>query len=393
MAKAMNLVNASAGKRLAGWLLDMVPLAILGAIFGSVMGPRLVQAATAPEILSQIAGTSVLFSVIALAYGVFLWWWEATQGKTIGNVVLSLRTADEDGFAPGWGRVIVRRLLVGVAGIVPVVGPVLMVVSNLWDANHQRQGWHDKVARTLVMDVGAGRDPLTTGGLFGPEAFAPTHVPSMPAAQAAEHGTDAAFTGVINSVPGQPGAPQPAAPAPVDPPQPVAESQPVAAPQAAPEPAPAVPAPEEPVAEPRATEPAAAQSPLPAGPEAHPDDELGHTQFREVAATRARLVFDDGQTHVLDESLLIGRNPSAVDGETVDDLLSLADIGRSMSKTHLLVQASTSGIWVTDRNSTNGSSVTDAAGNSRDLVPGQPVQASMGETVYMGDRYFKVERA
>ncbi|WP_146009007.1 RDD family protein, partial [Zhihengliuella halotolerans] len=241
MAKVMNLVNASAGKRLAAWLLDMVPLAILGAVFGAVLGPRLVQAATAPEILSQIAGTYALFGLIALGYTVFLWWWEATQGKTLGNLVLKLRTSNEDGFAPGWGRVIVRRLLIGVAGVVPVIGPVLMVVSNLWDANHQRQGWHDKVARTLVMDVGVGRDPLTTGGLFGPEAFAPTHLPAAPVAQATQHESDAAFTGVINAVPGQPEAPQlapsaparteQAPPAPAEPPRPAA-SEPPAAPVA-----------------------------------------------------------------------------------------------------------------------------------------------------------------
>lgn len=402
MAKVMNLVNASAGKRLAAWLLDMAPIAVLGAIFGAVVGPRLVQAAVAPEILAQLAGMYGLFGLLVLAYTIFLWWWEATQGKTLGNLLLKLRTSDEDGFAPGWGRVIGRRLLIGVAGVVPVLGPVLMVVSNLWDANHQRQGWHDKVARTLVMDVGAGRDPLTTGGLFGPEAFAPTHLPSAPVAQAAQHDSDAAFTGVINSVPGQPEAAQPAqpapAPAPADPVRPAAaEPEPAEAAQApadvAPAPAPtpvshaqpAPPARPEPVVEPAASEPSVDES--------HPDDELGHTQFREVAATKARLVFDDGQTHILDESLLIGRNPSALGGENVDALLSLADIGRSVSKTHMLVQASTSGIWVTDRNSTNGSSVSDAAGISRDLVPGQPTQASMGETVYMGDRYFRVERA
>ena len=53
-----------------------------------------------------------------------------------------------------------------------------MVISNLWDANHQRQGWHDKVAKTLALDVNAGRDPLTTGGLYGHSTFTPAGGPA-----------------------------------------------------------------------------------------------------------------------------------------------------------------------------------------------------------------------
>lgn len=402
MAKVMNLVNASAGKRLGAWLLDSVPVLIVTIIFGAVLAPRLAQVAVAPEVIGQMMGSYVVYTLICAAYGVFLWWWEATSGKTVGNVLLGLRTANEDGFAPGWGKTIIRRLLIGVANVVPVIGPVLMVVSNLWDANHQRQGWHDKIARTLVMDVRAGRDPLTTGGLFGPESFAPGYLPNAPAYPGGSQDADAGFTGVINSIP-DPNAQTPAPQAqPAQPVQPAQPAQPHAAPQAAP----ATPPRDQPEVPAAPTAPAQAQPSQPAAPELmaqdpvvqdeepfHPDDDVEHTQFREAATVRARLVFDDGQMHVLDESLLIGRNPSAADGENIVDTLSMADIGRSMSKTHLLVQASTSGIWVTDRNSTNGSSITDAGGNRRELTAGQPMQASMGETVYMGDRYFKVERA
>nr|WP_269211965.1 RDD family protein [Zhihengliuella flava] len=390
----MNLVNASAGKRLGAWLLDSVPVMIVSIIFGAVLAPQLAQVAAAPEVIGQMMGSYVLYLVICLGYGVFLWWWEATSGKTVGNVLMGLRTANEDGFAPGWGKTIIRRLLIGVANVVPVLGPVLMVVSNVWDPNHQRQGWHDKMARTLVMDVRAGRDPLTTGGLFGPESFAPGYLPTAPAYPGSPQDADAGFTGVINSVP----EPQVAAPAPQRPAQQAPSGQPA---DAVPSPQDARPAqpsataraqrniPEAPVEPVRAepAEPVVHEEPF------HPDDDVEHTQFREAASVRARLVFDDGQVHVLDESLLIGRNPAAAEGEEIADTLSMADIGRSMSKTHVLVQASTSGIWVTDRNSTNGSAITDAGGNRRQLTAGQPMQASMGETVYMGDRYFKVERA
>ena len=114
-----------------------------------------------------------LASLLSLRTAVWLWGWEATTGKTPGSLVLGLRTANEDGHAAGWGAIFLRGLIIAVGGLVLAVGAVVVVVSNLWDRNHKRQGWHDKVAKTLVLDVAQGRDPLTTGGLYGPAAFAP----------------------------------------------------------------------------------------------------------------------------------------------------------------------------------------------------------------------------
>ncbi|GAA3701085.1 hypothetical protein GCM10022377_13230 [Zhihengliuella alba] len=417
MSKAMHLVNASAAQRLGAWLLDAVPVAVVGGAFGAALAPQLQHVVAAPETLGQVSGQLALAGLICLAYGVFQWWWEATRGKTVGNVALGLRTTDEDGFAPGWGKTFVRRLIIGLAGIVPLIGPILIVVSNLWDPNHQRQGWHDKVARTLMMDVRAGRDPLATGGLFGPVAFAPLGMPVANAPLPDESVRD--FSELISEVPGRPSAgrgedayassasagPAPAAAHDHAPsnghapsneyvePSVVGEAAAVpAAPARATEaPAPVAWSPttgQHQTASPAAAAPVGAS----AAPGEHPDDAVQQTQFRRTEPSATRLVFDDGQTAVIEESLLIGRNPSAV-GDEVADLFSLADIGRSVSKTHLLVQAAANGVWVTDRGSTNGSAVSDAGGERRVLEAGQPVKAAVGDTVWLGDRYFKVERA
>nr|WP_245348701.1 RDD family protein [Paeniglutamicibacter psychrophenolicus] len=369
----MNTVDASAGKRLGAWLLDTAPLVVLSGIFLLAPGPLLLQKPTGPGNLVQAALAGAFFALLALGYTGFLWWWEAKTGKTVGNLLLKLRTTTDDGSVPGWAAVVQRRLLIILAGVVPVAGPVLVVISNLFDTHGKRKGWHDRVAGTLVLDINAGRDPLAAGGLAGAESFAPAGAPAAASAQgmtaqgapvhgAPDHAAPAHDSprgdGVITSVPGASRAPQP---------------DPAQEPEASPEPA-----------------PEAAPAPV---PEAHPDDAFTHTRLRVEQHTVTRLVFDDGKVHELEHGLLIGRNPSAAADEDDAELLRLGDSGRSVSKTHLLVQPGSSGIWVTDRNSTNGSRVIDAAGSERDLLPGQRSPAGAGDTVYLGERHFTVELA
>jgi uncharacterized RDD family membrane protein YckC len=363
VAAALHLVNAAAGKRLAAWLLDAVPPALAVMVFAGLQAQTLAAASASGAAAASLASPSLLLLALLLAYGIALWGWEAQAGKTPGNLALGLRTADEDGFAPGWSKVFLRRLAVAAAGIVPVAGPVVVVLSNLWDPNHQRQGWHDRLAKTLVVDVAQGRDPLTTGGLHGPSTFAPGGVtvpgqsghPELAPPPAAREwpalAADAGMSAPISEVPGRGPAAAPAGPAPTAP------------------------------GEPR-DDPAAA------------DEDLGHTQLRRTAAESvgARLVFDDGQVLRLDATALVGRNPAPLEGERVAALFNFADMGRSVSKTHLHLAADSSGVWVTDRNSTNGSGIT-AGGQRRPLAAGRAQRAAFGDTVHFGDRHFSVERA
>ncbi|WP_372696820.1 RDD family protein [Arthrobacter sp. JSM 101049] len=394
MAQNLNLVNAVAGKRLVAGLLDIVPVVLAWMVFYAVNLSTLAsrEYLTTSDLISGMATSSMLLTVFVLAYAVAVWGWEAQTGKTPGNLALGLRTCDEDGFAPGWGKVFIRRLLVGLAGIVPVAGPVIMLLSNLWDPHHQRQGWHDKAARTLVVDVNQGRNPITTGGLFGPSAFAPGGTtapgqPGHPAYNESAHRWPALAPeladGPITAIPGRETAAAPA-------PQPQPAAQEAAPAPAAPQPAPTTPGPSSSPA------PTPTSSPAPAreGDAAQAEDDAGHTQLRTQtpaqAASGARLRFDDGQVLALASTALVGRNPAARDGEDVAELFNYADMGRSVSKTHLHLAADSSGVWVTDRNSTNGSGIAGPDGSRRPLVPGQSQHAGHGETVYFGDRYFTV---
>lgn len=424
MQKTLNLVNAPAGKRLAAWLIDQVlPAAAVGIVTGATFPDVLSSSGVAQqEALATYTMAMLVTSVVTLAYTVWLWGWQASAGKTPGNLVLGLRVTSEQGTSAGWGPIFLRWVIIAVSGLVPVVGPVLMLLSNLWDTNHQRQGWHDKVARTLVVDVNAGRNPLTTGGLFGPSTFAPgTLQPgdpghpetgvSVPPASRWPAFNPAVAAGPITAVPGAPtAAPQqrvqpqaePSGHTPSAPPlQPAAHAPAApAAPSPSPTPAPTA-APSVPGTSGAGQSSSGYQESQVVvvggtGETPDPDQEMGSTQLRSrnpAAPSAVRLRFDDGQHHVLAGSALVGRNPASAAGESVDLLIPFADMGRSVSKTHLHLIVDSTGVWVTDRNSTNGSGVTPRGGERQRLEPGQPVLAPVGATVHFGDRSFTVSAA
>jgi len=78
---------------------------------------------------------------------------------------------------------------------------------------------------------------------------------------------------------------------------------------------------------------------------------------------------------------LVGRSPAARPGEPVDRTLAVDD--PTMSKTHLAVRVTPGGVWVTDRASTNGTTVVTGNGEQR-LVPWQETRVPPGARVRAG---------
>ncbi|MGX5715707.1 RDD family protein [Arthrobacter sp. MAHUQ-56] len=420
MAVNLQLVPATAGKRLGAAVIDWLPaLAVLVVTFA--IGFAGITRTRSGGFIVYDTSSLVLFGGIGLGatlvYLLVLLGLEARSGKTPGNLLMGIRSADKDGYAPGAGGVFLRGLITGagvllavVAAVLVVVfrwfdaalfilGPllllaavwaVLVVVSNRWDKDGGLRGWHDAAARTLVFDVKAGRDPITTGGIQGPYSFAPLDLP--PVQQ------------VVSPVAGASQAPVPQVPA-SPAPAPQALSRNVPAPSATmpsqtmPYTSPASFAPAAPAAGfPSAPSPAP-HSPAPGHrPQQHVDDDVERTQVRPgsggpapVAVLRIRL--DDGRDFQLDRSVLVGRNPVGQAGEQHAQLLAVDDPGRSISKTHLHLLTDGAGIWVTDRQSTNGSAVTTPDGLRTTLVPGVPTFVTPGSSVHFGDRTFYLGQA
>jgi hypothetical protein len=439
MATNLQLVPATAGKRLGAAVIDWLPpLAVLVVTFA--VGFAGITRTRSGGFITYDTASLVLFGSIGLGltlvYLFVVLGLEARTGKTAGNLLMGIRSADNDGYAPGAGAVFLRGLVTGagvlltlLAAILVVVfawfGPalfiltplmlvgaawaVLVVVSNNWDKNGRLRGWHDAAAKTLVFDVKAGRNPITTGGIQGPYSFAPLDLPPVqqvlsPVAGAKTPG--AKTPSVIN-------AQGPVSPvrAPVDTTQAQGAVQVQGPVQAQPQHGPGLTVPSRtmpytapvsfgpPTGTGLETAPAAPQSPAPQQvPAYHLDDDVERTQVRPgtggpapVAVLRIRL--DDGRDFQLDRSVLVGRNPVGQAGEQHAQLLAVDDPGRSISKTHLHLLTDGAGIWVTDRNSTNGSAVTTPDGLRTALVPAVPTFVTPGSSVHFGDRTFYLGQA
>lgn len=234
---------------------------------------------------------------------------------------------------------------------------------------------------------------LPAHGVPAPPVTAPTPAAAPPAPPA----PPAAHTGAHAAVPAPPAAtPRPAVPRPAEPAAPAAPAAPgviTAVPGFGPA---------------RTEQPA---QPLPAAPRAPErahvpmpelEDDVDMTRLKPVQTQEAiaapspeeveaeipasaLLRLSDGQEMTVTETVLIGRNPSTSDGETVGELFRVPDPGRSVSKTHLLVGVDDEGVWVVDRASTNGTIVTLSDGQQIICAPHQVVRLPDGAAVGFGD--------
>ncbi len=83
----------------------------------------------------------------------------ALAGRTFGKLLLGLQVQRAGAAeAPGFGRAAGRWIVLIGAAALPVVGlPALVVVTGVALFDPRRRGLHDRLAGTVVMDVGIGR--------------------------------------------------------------------------------------------------------------------------------------------------------------------------------------------------------------------------------------------
>lgn len=114
-------------------------------------------------------------------------------------------------------------------------------------------------------------------------------------------------------------------------------------------------------------------------------------ELRDRGGDAVTVVLTDGQRVTITGTALVGRNPSPRPGERPDRLIRVADPGRSVSKTHLLLGVDRGGLWLKDRDSTNGTVVTLADGQQILCGAEQQVRLPAGATVAFGDYGLSVE--
>ena len=101
------------------------------------------------------------------------------------------------------------------------------------------------------------------------------------------------------------------------------------------------------------------------------------------------LVLDTGERLDLVSSVLIGRAPVNAEGQE-HPLFAWPDLGRSLTKTHALLEWSGAVLWVTDLDSVNGTSLISPDGIRQPLMPGLRGPAAPGYTIAMGERSMQV---
>ncbi|WP_226533829.1 RDD family protein [Microbacterium paraoxydans] len=333
------------------------------------------------------------------------------KGVTLGKAIcgirsVNVRTLERPGF---WRGAVVRYLVACASFLVPLIGPVLVIMlSPLFDIERRGRGWLDLAAATWFVDVRGGLNPydqkrmrIARKRVKTPEHQEKAPLPSLATPvhrdAPAEYVPSARLSGGVigahrsaaGPAPERPDAPAPGSLVSSTPPSlatgtpPPPSFAPPAVPALAASSAPAVsPAPSAPA-------PAAPSAPAPAAP-SEPPAPVPTDAPAVPAGVRAILVVDNGERVEVRGTTLFGRSPSAAAGEGEALLVPVVDDTRSVSKTHIAVMPARRGVFIVDRASTNGSAIV-RGGAETALVAGHPAELRTGDTVRFGDRSLRVE--
>ncbi|MGO4490436.1 RDD family protein [Microbacterium sp. 2RAF4] len=398
---------APISRRAVAYLID----ALIAGGLAIVLGGGLLVGASLTGSLEGSVGVLLIggpvVSLLLLGWFVVYTVMQAGAGS-IGMRAQGLRLVSAtDGSGLGFGRTLLRNVIFSLAAAI-VVG----YFTPLFDGSGRFQGWHDKVAGSLMVDARVSAPATSTAATpasTGPRAAAPTPAPAIPGLPQPAPASAPAPAPVPASVPASaPGTPPSASipPRPAAPAAPVADAGSlIAFVPGITQDAPARPAPEPetgpspaleetiqqqpvaPVSPPAASPPAATPPAVPAAPaapaasRATEEDDLEDTR---ISVPGHRLVFtwDDGTRVSVSRRTVFGRNPAPEEGAT---LVPVRDETLSLSKTHFEAAAETSGGWVMDRHSTNGMTIV-RAGQRIACPAGQRVPVRLGDAIEIGDR-------
>ncbi len=326
-AERLGFVAAAPGVRAWAFLIDALMVLLLASPAAAGLLIDLGWVSTLLVVLGAVLPS--VFCVIQLAL-------HGRRGVTVGKASMRLRSVRVDGYGrPGFWRVVLRAVVLTVSNVVPVVGPLVLLTSNLW--NPRGRSVLDRVAGCWLLDVRAGIDPFdetamrrARRALEGPLRDVSEHLPSLATVATGERPVldDRRSRAGIVGVSRQSWTERADAPAPV-----------VSA----------------------VSDPAA-----------------------------PFLVFEDGSTIIVPSYGFIGRMPEAPPGRSADVLVTLEDPQRLLSKTHLAFGVEAGQVWLLDQGSINGTAVVGADGSDTPLPAGTRVSVDHGTVVRVGSRMFQV---
>jgi uncharacterized RDD family membrane protein YckC len=141
------------GRRLLAAMLDSVFIFFMSMLVSTAAGVAgLVLGMYSPE-AEEISTRFVVASGLLVSVLYYVLAWAKGGGQTLGNFTFMMRIVATNGQPIGLGRSVLRY--VGY-----YVSAIALSIGFLWAAfDKRRQGWHDKIARTYVIESDAHFSP------------------------------------------------------------------------------------------------------------------------------------------------------------------------------------------------------------------------------------------
>jgi uncharacterized RDD family membrane protein YckC len=141
---------ASYGRRIMAWFVDLL-IFVVPAILLVLMTADF---STEDPVASIPFAVSLILSAAFVAYQTIM---VALRGQTVGAMSMSIVVVRLDTLVkPGWSSSGIRALVPQVAGVIPYIGPLLVVIVHAWMfVDPRRQGLQDKAAGTIVVSRAA----------------------------------------------------------------------------------------------------------------------------------------------------------------------------------------------------------------------------------------------
>ena len=169
-AAALGLKPAPLGRRAAASVIEFAIFGFLQLPYWIVAVPTLLKVATGaiapsglvshPDFVWMVVATAVSF-VLSLAFVVVQLVLHGRRGATLGKGFMGIRSINVKTLAkPGFGRALLRALVMSLSFLVPVIGPALFFLSPLFDSERRGRGWLDKVGGTWFVDIRSGLNPF-----------------------------------------------------------------------------------------------------------------------------------------------------------------------------------------------------------------------------------------
>jgi uncharacterized RDD family membrane protein YckC len=141
---AAGIRYAGFGIRVVAFILDAIVLGVIAAALGPLAGTgQVVQTGAGVSVNYQASGFQTL---IGLVYFIGFWAW---RGQTPGMMPFNLKVVRAD----TGEKVDVVRALLRYVGL--IISFAVILIGVIWVAfDARKQGWHDKIASTVVVRPG-----------------------------------------------------------------------------------------------------------------------------------------------------------------------------------------------------------------------------------------------